>query len=214
MKRGSRRWCELRTRDKNATRGSRADAGFFDRLSRWSRRRPLAKMVRHWNWPDGLSTRIEAVAGSHADYLVRHPASMSFIFNDEFRRRECPSLADSDDTVAPLAEFFASRQGWHGLDLRLAAMIEWWLPDDLLHKADRMTMAHSLELRCPFLDADFARYCASLSLDEKALPSTGEAHRKVALKRAFSELLPEGIDRKSTRLNSSHLGISYAVFCL
>src|SRR5471030_3394551 len=25
---------------------------------------------------------------------------------------------------------------------------------------------------------------------------------------------PQGIDRKSTRLNSSHLGISYAVFCL
>src|SRR5262245_62620747 len=25
---------------------------------------------------------------------------------------------------------------------------------------------------------------------------------------------PRGIDRKSTRLNSSHLGISYAVFCL
>src|SRR5258705_11500765 len=24
----------------------------------------------------------------------------------------------------------------------------------------------------------------------------------------------EGVDRKSTRLNSSHLGISYAVFCL
>src|SRR5258705_2810915 len=24
----------------------------------------------------------------------------------------------------------------------------------------------------------------------------------------------EGLDRKSTRLNSSHLGISYAVFCL
>src|SRR5437899_6841355 len=27
-------------------------------------------------------------------------------------------------------------------------------------------------------------------------------------------LAPERIDRKSTRLNSSHLGISYAVFCL
>src|SRR5205814_4829399 len=25
---------------------------------------------------------------------------------------------------------------------------------------------------------------------------------------------PAGLDRKSTRLNSSHLGISYAVFCL
>src|SRR5262245_64974241 len=28
------------------------------------------------------------------------------------------------------------------------------------------------------------------------------------------EVLPAGADRKSTRLNSSHLGISYAVFCL
>src|SRR5258705_8893940 len=27
-------------------------------------------------------------------------------------------------------------------------------------------------------------------------------------------LPPESLDRKSTRLNSSHLGISYAVFCL
>jgi asparagine synthase (glutamine-hydrolysing) len=173
--------------------GSEEIRSFFDRLSRWSRLRPLAKLLRHWNWPDRLSKRIEAVAGSHADYLVRHPASMSFIFNDEFRRRECPSLADCHDTVEPLAEFFASRQDWNGLDLRLAAMIEWWLPDDLLHKADRMTMAHSLEMRCPFLDADFARYCASLSLDEKALPSTGEANRKIALKRAFSGLLPQGI---------------------
>src|SRR5688500_19744084 len=28
------------------------------------------------------------------------------------------------------------------------------------------------------------------------------------------ELLQQGVDRKSTRLNSSHLVISYAVFCL
>src|SRR5690625_6777901 len=27
-------------------------------------------------------------------------------------------------------------------------------------------------------------------------------------------LAPEGVDRKSTRLNSSHVAISYAVFCL
>src|SRR2546421_5641094 len=31
---------------------------------------------------------------------------------------------------------------------------------------------------------------------------------------ASSTRLPEGIDRKSTRLNSSHDQISYAVFCL
>src|SRR5947199_466144 len=32
--------------------------------------------------------------------------------------------------------------------------------------------------------------------------------------RAEEKLLFESLDRKSTRLNSSHLGISYAVFCL
>src|SRR5205814_3050225 len=32
--------------------------------------------------------------------------------------------------------------------------------------------------------------------------------------RAAEADLPGGLDRKSTRLNSSHLGISYAVFCL
>src|SRR5258705_6695853 len=33
------------------------------------------------------------------------------------------------------------------------------------------------------------------------------------LARLLAEGAREGLDRKSTRLNSSHLGISYAVFC-
>src|ERR1035438_10623294 len=34
------------------------------------------------------------------------------------------------------------------------------------------------------------------------------------LRRAWAPQVPDQVDRKSTRLNSSHLGISYAVFCL
>src|SRR5262245_63955654 len=34
------------------------------------------------------------------------------------------------------------------------------------------------------------------------------------LESVFADGLQHGEDRKSTRLNSSHLGISYAVFCL
>src|SRR5947209_15548936 len=37
------------------------------------------------------------------------------------------------------------------------------------------------------------------------------ANRRIILERAFHSL---GKDRKSTRLNSSHANISYAVFCL
>src|SRR5437899_9593599 len=42
----------------------------------------------------------------------------------------------------------------------------------------------------------------------------GEAHDPALHLRQVDVLALAGADRKSTRLNSSHLGISYAVFCL
>src|SRR5205814_8674028 len=41
-----------------------------------------------------------------------------------------------------------------------------------------------------------------------------QALARVAPAVLVHEVVPVGEDRKSTRLNSSHLGISYAVFCL
>src|SRR5262245_44234908 len=53
------------------------------------------------------------------------------------------------------------------------------------------------------LDTELLRIVAPLGIEER-----------VAMK-AGGRLLRRGcVDRKSTRLNSSHLGISYAVFCL
>src|ERR1035438_2859225 len=48
-----------------------------------------------------------------------------------------------------------------------------------------------------------------------SLPASHE-YRIVFMQRPLPEVLrsQDEIDRKSTRLNSSHLGISYAVFCL
>ncbi|AOU98650.1 asparagine synthase (glutamine-hydrolyzing) [Acidihalobacter yilgarnensis] len=63
-----------------------------------------------------------------------------------------------------------------------------WLPDDLLVKFDRMTMAHSLEGRAPFLDPRV------VSLGLALLPSermSGDS--KVALRRAASRWLPDDI---------------------
>src|SRR5205814_9617489 len=40
------------------------------------------------------------------------------------------------------------------------------------------------------------------------------AEQHVVLRELHEIIRQEGADRKSTRLNSSHLGISYAVFCL
>jgi asparagine synthase (glutamine-hydrolysing) len=118
---------------------------------------------------------------------------MGLVFDDDFRRRNCPALPGHPSALEGLSQYFAGHSDWHGMNLHFGGLIETWLPDELLHKADRMTMAHSLELRCPFLDANFAAYCATLSLDAKAIGREGEPFRKRALKRAFHSRFPAGI---------------------
>src|SRR3712207_8459026 len=53
-----------------------------------------------------------------------------------------------------------------------------------------------------------------VQLKRNAGPNLGLPHDTMA--EAFVRLYPQvtGVDRKSTRLNSSHANISYAVFCL
>jgi asparagine synthase (glutamine-hydrolysing) len=65
--------------------------------------------------------------------------------------------------------------------------INTWLAGDILVKADRMTMAHSLELRVPFLDAEVLNVASRLSRTEKI----GAGTTKVALRSAMSEVLPK-----------------------
>jgi asparagine synthase (glutamine-hydrolysing) len=56
------------------------------------------------------------------------------------------------------------------------------LPDDLLLKADKMTMANSIELRVPFLDHKFLEFAASLPEDFKVRNFTTKYLAKSALK--------------------------------
>ncbi len=71
-----------------------------------------------------------------------------------------------------------------------------YLPDDILVKADRMSMQNSLETRPPFLDhkvIEFANRCpAGLKLD-------GDGVSKAILKRVLADRIPrEVIERKKT----------------
>lgn len=64
-----------------------------------------------------------------------------------------------------------------------------YLRDDLLVKADRCTMANSLEARSPFLDLALMEYVATLP-DDLKIKGTAT---KVVLKEAFPDLLPPEI---------------------
>jgi asparagine synthase (glutamine-hydrolysing) len=66
-----------------------------------------------------------------------------------------------------------------------------YLPDDLLHKVDMASMAHSLECRGPFLDHRVVELAAAMPLDRKLRFRPGRS--KVVLKRAFADLLPPPI---------------------
>src|SRR5436190_6797548 len=85
-----------------------------------------------------------------------------------------------------------SRPGIAGLQL---LDLETYLPGDLLLKADIASMAHSLELRSPFLDHEVVELGLALPDRLKARGREG----KVALRRAFAaELPPEVAERGKT----------------
>jgi asparagine synthase (glutamine-hydrolysing) len=65
-----------------------------------------------------------------------------------------------------------------------------WLRGDILVKADRMSMAHSLELRVPFLDTGVFDVAATIPPDLKIGPG---GMRKFALRRALEEIVPPHI---------------------
>jgi asparagine synthase (glutamine-hydrolysing) len=75
------------------------------------------------------------------------------------------------------------------LDRMLYVDAKVWLPDDLLIKADKMTMANSLELRVPFLDHKLVEFAATLPNASKIQGKGG----KTLLRSAMRGILPDTI---------------------
>ena len=68
---------------------------------------------------------------------------------------------------------------------------ETYLPEDVLTKVDRMSMAHSIESRVPLLDNEVIEFAATLPSSLKIV----NGRRKHVLKEAASRLLPAGDSR-------------------
>jgi len=130
-----------------------------------------------------------------AHYFSRTSGPMAF-----FNRRAEAFLSDeflrATSSVSPersMARLLAPARGWSLIDQMLYVDTKTWLPDDLLVKADKMTMANSVELRVPLLDHRVLEFAASLPDDFKV---RGRETKRV-LKAAFAqELPPEILARK------------------
>jgi asparagine synthase (glutamine-hydrolysing) len=68
-----------------------------------------------------------------------------------------------------------------------------WMVDEILLKADKMSMAHSLELRVPFLDKEIFALSSTIPVEDKV----SEANTKLALRAAANrEMNSESANRK------------------
>lgn len=67
--------------------------------------------------------------------------------------------------------------------------IQTWLKGDILLKADKMSMANSLEVRVPFLDKCVFDTASKLSMDQKVRNGT----TKYMLRKAARGIVPEHV---------------------
>jgi asparagine synthase (glutamine-hydrolysing) len=99
------------------------------------------------------------------------------------------SSIDHEHSLEPLRRLHAHVKGQNTLDAMLYIDTKTWLPDDLLIKADKMTMANSIELRVPLLDHKVLEFAASLPPKFKLNGFT----RKYILKKTLSDRIPKEI---------------------
>jgi asparagine synthase (glutamine-hydrolysing) len=98
-----------------------------------------------------------------------------------------------EDSTDKVRAAYHSAEAFEFLDQMLFVSMTQWLPEDLLVKADKMTMAHSLELRVPFLDHVLVDFITRMPTDLKVRKHGKEHVVKYALKRAFADIVPREI---------------------
>jgi asparagine synthase (glutamine-hydrolysing) len=123
-----------------------------------------------------------------SNLLTYEEAEKKNLCTEDFRE-----LVGCTSTRAYLREAFADLSSQDPLNRVLEAEFNTILPDQVLTFVDRLSMAHSLEVRCPYLDTAVVEFVASLSGDWKIRNGI----TKYLLKKAALRYLPrEMVERK------------------
>jgi asparagine synthase (glutamine-hydrolysing) len=95
----------------------------------------------------------------------------------------------NQDALARLRELFNTTPARTPVDEVTGVDLQSYLPDDLLVKVDRASMAHSIEVRSPFLDHKVVEFARRIPAEQK-MPGI---QKKVVLKEAFRSYLPNAV---------------------
>ncbi|WP_341280275.1 asparagine synthase (glutamine-hydrolyzing) [Paenibacillus sp. FSL H8-0537] len=163
------------------------------------------RSLRPVSWlPDGMKSRLHRMvervplAFRGKNYLLRgfSPIEQRFygnakLFNEKDKQQITLLNPERFEAMQPSASltsdvYYNSR---HLDDVTRMQLIDmnFWLPGDILMKADKMSMAHSLELRVPFLDKEVFEVARKIPAEYKLANGT----TKYVLREAMRGILPE-----------------------
>jgi asparagine synthase (glutamine-hydrolysing) len=137
-----------------------------DRYARMGRavpailRRAAASVVRLWPVSDDKIS-FEYKLKRFLEGSLLSPEEAHVFWNGAFSAEDAQAFflhADSE----PMRRLLCDVQPGKGLDRFLLFDQRYYLPDDILYKVDRMSMAHSMEVRPPFLDHRIVEFAAAL----------------------------------------------------
>jgi len=126
--------------------------------------------------------------------IIFHPEERINILGEQHRE-----LVYDSDPFHIFNKYYEEAKDLQGLDRHLYVDAMTWLPDDILVKVDRATMASSIEARCPYLDRELVEYAASIpgNLKLRGL------RPKYILKQALKNTLPRFIlDKPKSGFNA------------
>ncbi len=138
---------------------------------------------------DLMNSRFPEYYYSRTSNPFRFPSSgLGNLYSADFA-----ASVNHERTLEPLRRLQERARGQTTLNAMLYIDTKSWLPDDLLIKADKMTMANSLELRVPLLDHKVLEFAAALPEHLKIQGFT----TKYVLKKALQSRIPKPIlDRR------------------
>jgi asparagine synthase (glutamine-hydrolysing) len=124
-------------------------------------------------------------------YLSRTSSPFEFFPRERFNLYSTTMLEaiDSDQALSVTRRHMSNASNYSVLNKMLYVDTNTWLPDELLIKADKMTMANSVELRVPLLDHKVLEFAAGM-------PRNAKIHHlmtKYAAKQALRSHVPREI---------------------
>ncbi len=155
------------------------DMGFYNKIP-YCIRHSIAK----------LASLLPEVRG--INFLIRRGMSLeeSYIgVNKVFGKNQIKKILKVDNQVSNqeiTAPIYEEQKGKSDIIKMQAIDIHFWLIKDILQKADRMTMANSLEGRVPFIDKEVFKVASSLPIEYKVT----KENTKVALRDAAKKAIP------------------------